>query len=277
MRQASILSIVPTSAAELATIETYYDTVPRAASAAAVEIGPFVLFVAQGHFPYYARPRAGVKHCTPDDVTAVRRRQRELGVPEAFEWIDDLQPTLVDAVRAAGLVVYQLPLMVNRGAVAVRPPPGVRVRIMAADDPEVPQVQAAVGVGFSAPGTRVGPVGDIERVAAEQDLASVHQALRDRIAAGRQVLAGAFGADGAVAGGSHIPVGTTSEITGLATLPAYRRRGIGASVTSALITDAMGGGVACCFLSAGSDEIARVYARAGFERIATACIAGASN
>ena len=45
-------------------------------------------------------------------------------------------------------------------------------------------------------------------------------------------------------------------------------------MTSALVNDALAGGADVVFLSAGSEDIARVYHRLGFRRIGTACIAG---
>ena len=61
-----------------------------------------------------------------------------------------------------------------------------------------------------------------------------------------------------------------TEIVGVATLPSARRRGLGAAVTAALVDDARRGGADIVFLSAGSDDIARVYGRLGFERVGTA-------
>ncbi|MGH3715384.1 MAG: GNAT family N-acetyltransferase, partial [Micromonosporaceae bacterium] len=58
-----------------------------------------------------------------------------------------------------------------------------------------------------------------------------------------------------------------------ATLPVVRRRGLGAAVTAALARHALAHGVDLVYLSAGSDDIARVYQRIGFRRIGTACIA----
>ena len=58
------------------------------------------------------------------------------------------------------------------------------------------------------------------------------------------------------------------------TLPSARRQGLGGAVTAALVTDALAHGAEIVFLSAGSEEIARVYGRLGFARIGTACIAG---
>ena len=267
---------MPTSTAELDDIESYYDLVPRA-NASVEQIGPFTLFVSSGGFPYYARPNLDTgRAVTANDVAAVRARQRELGVPEAFEWVDELQPELAAAVRKSGLAVFQLPLMIYRNGGDVTAPQGVEIRVMPHDDPALPAVQAAIGLGFSAPGTQIGTAGDDERNAAEQSVANIHTGTRERIAQGLFTLAGAFAADGAVGGGSHSLRGAVTEITGIATLPAYRRRGIGAAVTTLLVADARERGARTCFLSAGSDDIARVYRRVGFERIATACIAGAS-
>jgi predicted GNAT family acetyltransferase len=71
----------------------------------------------------------------------------------------------------------------------------------------------------------------------------------------------------------HQPVGDVTEVVGVATLPAFRRRGLGAAVTGLLVADARARGVETVFLTAGDEEIARVYARLGFVRIGTSCIA----
>jgi predicted GNAT family acetyltransferase len=63
------------------------------------------------------------------------------------------------------------------------------------------------------------------------------------------------------------------EIAGVATLPADRRRGLGAAVTATLARHALDTGADLVFLSAGSEQIARVYLRTGFRRIGTACVA----
>ena len=85
-------------------------------------------------------------------------------------------------------------------------------------------------------------------------------------------MAVAEDASGPVAAGSHQPVAGVTEIVGVATLPSARRRGLGALVTAALVQDARTTGVRLVFLSAGSDDVARVYEKVGFARGATACI-----
>jgi N-acetylglutamate synthase-like GNAT family acetyltransferase len=56
-------------------------------------------------------------------------------------------------------------------------------------------------------------------------------------------------------------------------LPALRRRGIAAALTQVLVKDARQRSIGTIFLSADSTDVARIYARVGFDTIATACTA----
>ena len=104
-------------------IDAFCDAVPRR-RARAEEHGPLVLFVPTGPgFPYYARPRRGATEAvTAEDIRAVRARQRELLIPESFEWIDEASPGMTAAAPAAGLAARVHPLMVL-GTLA--PPPDI--------------------------------------------------------------------------------------------------------------------------------------------------------
>jgi ribosomal protein S18 acetylase RimI-like enzyme len=201
-------------------------------------------------------------------VAAVRERQRELGHPEAFEWVHETAPELLEVVRGAGIDVLEAPLML------LREPRGADssgVRILDADDPAVGPSRAVADVGFKAAGTAVGPEGRHERdiSLSEATLDFVRDRMRRRL-----TVTAVAEDDGPVAVGSHQPVGDVTEVVGVATLPAYRRRGLGGAVTAALVADALAHGTELVFLSAGSEDVARVYARLGFDRIGTACIAG---
>ena len=66
-----------------------------------------------------------------------------------------------------------------------------------------------------------------------------------------------------------------TEIVGVATLPSARRRGLGTAVTAALVADARASGVSTIFLSAASDDVARVYERLGFVRVGHSGLASA--
>jgi ribosomal protein S18 acetylase RimI-like enzyme len=258
-------------------IEDYYDAVPRAASRAE-DHGSLTLFVNRGAgWPYYARPRRGWRgKVEAEHVRSVRARQRALGVPEAFEWVAEVSPGLAAAARTAGLRVHEHPLLVLEPA-AWRPvpsPPGAVVRIVPAGAPDLATLRAVASLAFGEPGTAVGATGraEVAAAAAAVSAASVHD-LRERLRSGLTALAAAYDAEGPLAVGSHQPVGAVSEIAGVGTLPAARRRGLAAAVTSALVGDALGRGIDVVFLSAADEDVARVYRRLGFEPIATAMIA----
>lgn len=265
-------------AAAIERIDAFCDSVPRQ-RARAENHDPLVLFVTEGPgWPYYARPKRGSRRrITARHVRSVRARQRELGVPESFEWIHQAAPELAGAAATAGLQVAAHPLMVLDGPLAAAPPPaGVTVRAVRSDDPDLAAIVAVPDVAFGHPGTAVGPAGPAERdkLAADRDPAGIAR-MRELLAAGHSVLAAAFGDDGPVAAGSCQSVGGVAEITGVGTLPSARRRGLGAAVTAELAAVAIAGGAHTVFLSASDDAVARVYAGLGFRRIGTAMIADA--
>jgi predicted GNAT family acetyltransferase len=104
----------------------------------------------------------------------------------------------------------------------------------------------------------------------DDDLAEERQKAID----GRRLTAIAEAAElGAVASGIGMRHGGVVEIAGVATLPSARRRGLGAAVTALLARASLDAGAQLVFLSASSDDVARVYARVGFRRVGTACIA----
>ena len=141
-------------------IEAYCDAVPRTAARAEAH-GPLTLFVNDGPgWPFYARPTRGTATVTPSDVDRVRARQRELGIPEAFEWIAEVTPSLAPAARAAGLAVTDHPLLVLEPG-SLRPVPrsqGVELRLVGPDD-DLAAITALVHVGFAHPGTGNRPGG----------------------------------------------------------------------------------------------------------------------
>jgi ribosomal protein S18 acetylase RimI-like enzyme len=258
----------------LARLERYYDEAPRA-NADTEEHGPFTIFVSHGGWPYYARPRLGLSEdVTPDDVSSVLARLEELGLPQSIEWVHETTPSLRAAAVAAGIEVGDYPLLVLDGEPVVRQSP-VAVRRLAPDDPDLAAVQAAIHVGFGQDDTQLGPASVAERDVRATEPDSHVDTMSAMIAAGRTATFGAFDpALGAVGGGSHNPRGDVTEVVGVAVLPAQRRRGIAGHLTWTLATDAAQAGVRTVFMSAGSDDVARVYEGVGFRRVGTACIVG---
>jgi hypothetical protein len=153
-------------------IDAYCDAVPRTAARAEAH-GPLTLFVNDGPgWPFYARPTRGTATVTPTDVDRVRARQRQLGIPETFEWIAEVTPSLGPAASATGLAVTDHPLLVLEpaGLRSVPHPAGVELRLVGPDD-DLAAITAVAHVGFAHPGTATGSVGveAVTRAAAQRN------------------------------------------------------------------------------------------------------------
>jgi GNAT superfamily N-acetyltransferase len=207
-------------------------------------------------------------------------------VPEAFEWVHEITPALLHVVRAADLPVLQAPLMIYDGSELARPgrllyvPNGLTLRELPPDSPEFPEqfaVRTAVAeVAFGSRGTHAGPAGVAERDAAVHPVEPKLLAhVRQRAEAGTLVHVVAETDEGIVATGGVQFADGVAEVVGVATLPAHRRRGVGAALSAALCRLARDRGAELIFLSAADEDVARVYARIGFRRVGTACIAEA--
>ena len=245
---------------ELDNIERYYDTVPRAA-ATTDEVGPFTVFLADEGigWQFYARPRLGGDDVfTADDVRRVLERQDELGVPRAIEWVDQITPSLLPAVSAAGWEAGRYPLLALPDDIEVPPP--VHARALAADDADLPMLVGAIHAAFSG-----------------EDKVTARPVGRrpEMITAGHLIEIAAYDNDGRlVGGGSAAPRGGTAELMGIGVPPAYRTAGVGTAITRALINACRAAGVRTVFLSAYNNAAASIYRRIGFVDIGTACILG---
>jgi ribosomal protein S18 acetylase RimI-like enzyme len=275
------MSFVGTDAGLLERIEEHFDAAPRSA-ADVEEHGALTLFVSRIPWRFYGRPRLGLEQDVgADDVTAVRARQRELGVREAFEWVHETTPSLAGAAQAAGLEVLQVPLLALADPDWSPPPapPGIELRMLTADDAALPAAQAVVELAFAAEGMGLGDAGPEARDLAAPRLGDLGF-LRDRLRRGLTAMAVAEPAAGAgedspgpLGAGSYQLASGVAEAMGIGTLPAARRRGIGAAVTGKLVDDARERGAEIVFLSAAGEAVARLYERLGFHRVGTACFA----
>ena len=256
----------------LTRIEAYYDAVPRR-FARVEDCGPLTVFLGEpGGWVYYARPRLGSTAVTAADVQAAMTRLRRDGLPQVVEWVHETTPSMVDAVRSAGAFdVEALPLLALDGDLTVsapRLPEDITVRLLTAEDTTALSAATAVsGLSFATPGTAVGDAGTAERDAARKPAA---RRVVDLLAEGSVRIAVAEHADhGVLATGRTLPLGGITEVMGVATLPAARRQGLGAAVSAALVDDAKARGLDTVFLTAASADVARVYERVGFRRVAT--------
>jgi len=260
-------------------LEHFYDALPRL-SARTEEYGGLVLFVRDGPgWPFYARPILdGTTPPSAADIMAARERQRDLGMPESFEWVHETTPTLLEVARSAGLAVHEAPLMVLDPAVLPEPPDaGVRMLDPAAAGfgADTEAARAVAAVGFGTPGTAVGAPGPAERDAARValDAAAVEEERSATLAGRRFTAVASLPGVGPAASGIGMRAGDVVEIAGVATLPTARRRGLAAAVTATLARHALDHGADLVFLSASDDDVARVYLSVGFRRVGTACIA----
>jgi ribosomal protein S18 acetylase RimI-like enzyme len=267
-------------------IERTYDGIPRAGGARVEAVGPFELFLPAepGAYPLYARPRLGATEVSVDDVLAVRDRQRELGVPEAFEWVQDITPATLAAVRESGMPVALAPLMVLDPEYLPDPDSLldaslVELLVLDADAAEYAGLfnasSAVANLGFSAMGTGVGAAGPSERDAALAPMPTVRlERSMQGSRTGRTAEAVARTRDeGVLARGAYQGALGAAEVVGVATLPSARRRGLGAAVTALLARHALDHGYDMVFLGAADEAVAHIYGRIGFGRVGTACIA----
>jgi ribosomal protein S18 acetylase RimI-like enzyme len=275
-------------------LEQFYDALPRP-WARVEEIGSLVLFVREGPgWPYYARPRLGSSTPSAADLTAVRARQRELGVPEAFEWVHETTPDLLAVARSAGLDVLLAPLLSldPQALVPDLPVPGATIRVLDPESPGFPADLAAsravARLAFAAPAHRsaletaekplvIDGAGPYERdtaadLGADDDVVGD---IRRMLACGDYEMAVVESPEeGVLATGTSQRAGDVAEIAGVATLPSARGRGYASQLTATLARNLLNRDVHLIFLSAGDDDVARLYTKVGFRRIGTACVAG---
>ena len=252
-------------------IERYFTVAPLG-EARVEQVGPLLVPLGPPEWPWPARPRAGEEPVvTEADVRAAVALQEGAGLPAALEWLGERCGGLSAVARAAGLTVDELPLLVADDPVEVTLPAGVRLFLVGADDPRLGLYQRLTQVAFAAASS--GPAGALGGAPGPTELPPT-SVLRERVAAGRTVMMVAVWGDEPVAVGAHQPVEVdgreVSEVVGVATLPRYRGRGLGAGITSALVEHARQS-ADLVFLSAGDDDVARVYERVGFARVGTTC------
>ncbi len=214
-----------------------------------------------------------------DEVCALLGRQGELGLGRSIEWLHSLETALTDACIEAGLDVVLRPMLVAdaNAFIGAGVPPAVTsvsVSVLAADHPLLGTHRNVAHVAFTHGGTAIGLQGALERDAVPVD--PVGEAwFRSRVAGGHTIAVAAFDGSGEMVGvGSAQPVVdpalgfSAAELTGIAVLPSHRRRGIAASITATLGAACAAMGVRTVLLSAQDDDVARVYERIGFRRVA---------
>jgi ribosomal protein S18 acetylase RimI-like enzyme len=218
-----------------------------------VVVGPFTVVLDPADdapFRNSANPAPGAPGAA-QAMGALRAAFAERGRVPRLEFIASVAPALPATLRAAGFAEEaRMPLMTCTPELlaAPAPVPGLTLETQTAATPD--------------DGLRAA-----QRVQAE----AFGHALRDGPSRRRRWLAG--GGLGVLARIDGAPAGTAmadpphdgcTELTGIATLPAFRRRGVAVAVTAACAELAFAAGAELAFLTPGDAQASRIYARAGF-------------
>ena len=196
-------------------------------------------------------PTLDVADVTADTVDALRALFRSRGRVLRFEFFQPLWPDLGPAMERHGVKLQDaMPLMVCAPQ-DLRPvaAPEVTPRPLAADvdDATLRRFITAARTAFGEPAP-----------ATDADIAEQ----RDNLRRGVYRCAHAE-IDGQIAGVGSMTV-ANDELVGIGTLPAYRRRGVAATLSSWLVADHLARGALLAWLSAGDAVAQAVYAKIGF-------------
>jgi ribosomal protein S18 acetylase RimI-like enzyme len=232
-------------------IDAYLNAAPRS-RCDVVESGPFDIFLNRsGRNPHmsYARPARSFSGDLASGIRAVTGVFRERGYTPRWEYVEELTPELTPALMAAGFPSPEMrPLMVQSESVALSIPSGVTIKHIT----DLGQLLEAASVQKRGFGIEDEEDGGSDPVKLTECGMRFFAAFVDRII---------------VSAGVQIPMEGVAELAGIATLAEYRRRGTGAALTAAMAADGRKDGCHAVFLSAGDNEIARIYQRAGFQTI----------
>jgi ribosomal protein S18 acetylase RimI-like enzyme len=201
----------------------------------------------------YALPLPELAHDADitGDIADLRQWFRERGRVLRFEIFQPLWPRLGPALERAGLRLQgAMPLMLCApGDLRPIAAPGVTVRRLddTATDDTLRQVMATGQAAFDQPS-------DVR----DADLAELRDNLR------RGVYRSGYAEFGGSVAGIGTVVTMNDELAGIGTLPQYRRRGIAATLSTALLADHFAAGATMAWLSAGDDPAHATYAKIGF-------------
>ena len=230
----------------------------------AVAIPPFSAFF------HADDPLSFLNYAIPDEpaggdlrapLARLRAEFRARGRLPRFEFIEGYAPALAAALRVAGFAEEsRLHLMLCLPATYCPAPdvPGLTVARLTPDAPDCDiedflETRRAGFEPFGAPAL------------APDEAARFRAGLSG---GGATFLARLHGHAAGVA--SHnTPLDGTTEIGGVATLAAFRRRGIAAAITGEAVRTAFADGAEAAILTAGDERAGRVYERVGFRPYAT--------
>jgi ribosomal protein S18 acetylase RimI-like enzyme len=219
-----------------------------------LDVGPFVLGWNpdnDSRYLSYATPRPG-REIRGEDVALLIETFRSLGRTPRLEYVVSAAPALEELLLAGGFQVEARHdyLVCTPSTFRLAPvPPGFSVFEPRTDD-DLRDLAAAQREAFE--GIFEGTDEAVERGRRTQQRGGI--------------LALARAADGEAAGGGQASVPTVglTEVGGIATRAAFRKRGVAAAVVSQITARAFEKGVEAGWLEAETDQSWRVYERVGY-------------
>jgi GNAT superfamily N-acetyltransferase len=186
----------------------------------------------------------------PDAVERLRAAFRSRERLPRLEWLEEAAPRVASRLAAAGMAEeLRTPLMACRAEELVEPSTDVEeLSVSAVGARDLREATNLQRVAFGG-----APLG------AEEEPKSP---------GGGAVLARS-GSNPVSAAAWTAVLDGASEVVGVATAQAWRGRGLAGVITAAAARAAFAAGADLCVLSPGSETAQRVYARAGFRRVAT--------
>lgn len=229
----------------------------------AVTVPPFTAFFHPHDtftFFNYAIPDAPVGGDLSQPLAQLREVVETRGRVLRFEFIEEFAPDLAPALTAAGCAEEsRLWLMGCTPDSAHSAPevPGLTITRLHSDSPvtEGQAFRTTQGRGFNPTSTHEATVEEGQTFLAGLGTSGAFLGW----VAGEVVAVAAFSA----------PHDGLTELTGIATLEAMRRRGIAGALTARAVQEAFAQGVELAILSAADERAGRVYERVGFQPLAT--------
>jgi len=189
----------------------------------------------------------------PSVLERIERIAAKRGHTACFHWLDGFAPQLVVSLNGAGYGVQEsTPLLVCEPGQVILPPTEPLEMVTISGDSRLEDVAENWNInacGFDPSATLALP-GDILEFRRILEKSRAFTARLDGVG----VSAGMY---------TNIHDGVT-ELVGIATLPEYRRRGIGGSLTAFATQTAFADGATLAFLTAANEEAGRVYQRVGY-------------
>ena len=226
----------------------------------AISVPPFTFFYnpdADLLYANYAIPNVPIKGDVDQAITALKTAFHERKRTPRLEYLEDFAPDLARALETNGFVQEIRTLMVCTPNGFRTPPdmPGLVIQPVHGNSPMGDQ-RAAVTVQRRSFGSDDAP---------EATEAEAVQYFT-RWASQQMFLAKLDGQPASVAS-LMPPYEGLAEIAGIATLSAFRRQGIGATITAHAVRVGFDQGLEAVFLTAMDARAGRVYTRVGFQGI----------